>query len=109
MPMSDYKLGYRAGLEKALEICGKYRIEWTKQSSQPAKITAACANNIIDFVCDDIEAHRISNSVEVFPVDLGTSDHPSSLPSDLGSAERRQKKPVGILKSFGGGIKKRGS
>lgn len=110
--MHEYDIGYEDALNKAIELCKQYHIEWRGLASHPAKITAACANNVIEFLCDDIEAHkleRVSNPSKVFRVGLGEADHTPPLETDLGSPERGEKKLLGSFKSFSRGFKKRRS
>ena len=111
-----YLKGYLEGLAKADEICKDYLGDLTTQAG-PAKITIACANNILDFVRDDIEAHaqvfrqenRIPDSSGVLSVGMEETDYESPLPAYLGRSERRSSQPLGVIKSFSGRIKKRGS
>lgn len=104
---------YLDGLRDAKAICKSYVASLVAQDG-PAKITVACANNIIDFLCDDIEAreiaycqdNRIPHTVPVFSMDLGTADLEAPLQENLGSAKRWEKKPMGSIESARGRFKK---
>lgn len=110
MGNKEYEVGYEDALTKAIEICRQYHIDWRKLKDQPSKVTAACANNVIDFLCDDIEAHkinRIQNSSRIFSVGMEPSNRAPPLEADLGSTKQWQKEPMGSVESFSRGFKKR--
>ena len=98
----SYLKGYLEALDKCEEICKSYVAELRNQAG-PAKITVACANNIVDFIRDDIQAHAlaikqdhgISDPKPVLPVDMGKANNVSSLPARVGSAQQWKKKPLG--------------
>lgn len=98
----SYLKGYLEALDKCESICKSYIAELRNQSG-PAKVTVACANNIIDFVRDDIQAHAhairqdhgIPDPKPVFSVDMGKANNVSTLPPRVGSAQQWKKKPLG--------------
>jgi len=104
---------YLDGLRDAKAICKSYVASLIAQDG-PAKITVACANNIIDFLCDDIEAREIaycqdngiSNTVPVFSMDLGATDLEAPLPSNLGSTKCGKAQSLGSIESARGRFKK---
>lgn len=109
-----YVKGYLEALDKCEEICTSYIADLRKQAG-PAKISVACINNIVEFLRDDIQAHALAiredhgipDSKSVFSMGVGETDHPPSLPDDLGRSERRKAQPMGSFKSISGGFKKR--
>jgi hypothetical protein len=111
-----YVKGYLEALDKCEEICASYIADLRKQAG-PAKISVACINNIVEFLRDDIQAHGLAirqdygipDPKQVLRVGMGETDNAPTLSPDLGSPEFWKKKPLGELKSFSRGVKKRRS